>query len=122
MSQVRSQALSAPITASIANGASLTDAIDLGANRLHRIIMPSSWTTAALSFQVSYDGTNFADLFNKDGEVSLAATSVVAASRSIVVDQTAFYGVRWLKIRSGLTGAAVNQGGARSLILATVPR
>lgn len=122
MSSIRSQAPSTPVTATIANGASLSGAIDLGANRLARIVMPSSWTTAALSFQASYDGTNFADLFNKDGEVSLAATTVVAASRSIAVDPAIFFGARYLKIRSGLTAAAVNQGGARSLILVTVPR
>lgn len=122
MSQLRSQAPSAPITVTIASGGSLTAAIDLGSNRLARIVMPSAWTSAALSFQSSYDGTNFADLFNKDGEVSLAASTVVAASRAIAVDPTVFFGIRYLKIRSGLTGAAVNQGAERSLILATVPR
>ena len=119
---VGSPAPATPVSATIAINTAITDVIDLGDNRLHRIAMPSQWTTAALSFQVSSDGVNFNDFFDKNGEISLLATTVVAASRSILVDQAAFYGVRYLKIRSGTTGATVNQSAARALTLVTVPR
>lgn len=107
--------------AGIANGASLSGAIDLGDQRLHRVAMPAAWTAAGLTFQASADGVTFNDLYNEAGEYALTST-VVAASRSIVVDQAIFYGIRYLKVRSGTAAAAVNQGGARTLTLVTVPR
>jgi len=62
------------LTASIPNGTAITPAIDLGSQRLHRIVIPAAWTAAAISFDVSYDGTNFAPLFNSAGEFSLASS------------------------------------------------
>jgi hypothetical protein len=110
-----------PKSALIANAASLSGVIDLGDQRLHRIHLPSAWTAAAITFQTSSDGVAFADLYDKDGEITLPS-SVVAASRSVVVPQEAFYGIRYLKIRSGTGASAVTQGADRSLALVTVPR
>lgn len=105
----------------ILSGASLSAAIDLAEQRLHRIAMPAAWTAAGLTFQVSADGVTFNDLYNEAGEYALTS-SVVGASRSIVVDQAIFYGIRYLKVRSGTGAAAVNQGADRTLTLVTVPR
>lgn len=105
----------------ILNTASLSAAIDLGDQRLHRIAMPAGWTAAGLTFQASADGVAFNDLYNDAGEYALSS-SVVAAARSIVVDQAIFYGIRYLKVRSGPAAAAVNQGADRTLTLVTVPR
>jgi len=110
------------LTASIPNGTAITPAIDLGSQRLHRIVIPAAWTAAAISFDVSYDGTNFAPLFNSAGEFSLASATVVAASRSVLVDLPTFYGIRYLKVRSGLVASPVNQAAQRDLILVTVAR
>jgi hypothetical protein len=119
---VRSEAPSTPVTATIANGAALSGAVDLGSSRLHRIVMPAGWTSAALTFQGSYDGTNFNDLYDgAAGEYSISS-SIAGASRSIVVDPKIFYGVRHLKVRSGTSGTPANQGAERALTLVTVPR
>lgn len=106
-------------SATIANGASLSGAIDLGTNRLFAIVMSTSWTTANLTFQVSSDGSNFYDLYDDAGtEVTFTA----AASRVIQnTNPGRWLGFRYLKIRSGTSGTAVNQGGARTLTVMAVP-
>lgn len=106
-------------TATIANGASLSGTVDLGTNRLFAIVMPASWTTANLTFQVSADGTNFFDLYDDAGtEVAFTA----AASRVIQNSNPGrWLGFRYLKVRSGTSGTPVNQGGARSLTIIGVP-
>jgi hypothetical protein len=104
-----------PLTfsAAIANGASLSDAIDLGGRRLGAIVMPAAWTAAALTFQVSVDGTNYYNLYDQDGvEFSLSADT----SRTIVIDPSYFALFRYIKIRSGTAGVPVNQGADRILV------
>lgn len=101
-------------TATIANNASLSDAIDLQGCRAVAIRMPASWTTAVLTFQGSEDDSNYADVYTSGGtELQCAA----AASRWIILEPQHFLGIRYLKIRSGTSGTPVNQGGARSLVV-----
>lgn len=126
--ETRTAAPSASATATILSGQSITDAIDLGANRLHRLITPTAWTAAAITFQSSDDGVSYRDLYTVavDGtatEVSIASAGIpTAAARSFVLDPVVFLGVRYLKVRSGTSAAAVNQGADRTLTLVTVPR
>lgn len=103
------------VTATIANGASLSDAVDCGDGfRPVRIIIPASWTTANLTFQTSNDGVAFNDAYyDYGGEVTVA---VGGASRAIVLPPSIFFGIRRFKVRSGTAGTPVNQGGARSLV------
>lgn len=108
--------MGAPITAFsalIASGGSLSGAIDLGDHRLFAIQMPASWTTAGLTFQASYDGVTFADVLESEAtEVAVSA----AASKYIVIQNPArWLGIRYLKIRSGTSASAVNQGAERTL-------
>lgn len=105
-------------TATIANGASLSGAIDLGSTRLAGIQMPAAWTAAALTFQASFDGVTYADVYSTGG-TELSYT--VAASRFIPLSITDWGGVRYLKVRSGTTGTPVNQGGARTIQLTLRP-
>lgn len=118
---VRSAPPATAATASIASGAALTGAVDLGAQRLHRIVIPAAWTAAAISFQSSADGTTFADLYDVNGEVVLPVASV-GASRAVIVDPAAFLGIRYLKLRSGTGASPVNQAAQRDLTLVTVAR
>lgn len=107
--------------ATIAANASLTDAIDLDRQRLHRIAIPAGWTTAGLSFQSSPNGTSWNDLYDMNGEVTVAA-GIVAPGRAIVLDPAVFFGIRYLRVRSGTAAAPVAQAAARALVLATVAR
>lgn len=100
------------LSATIANGASLSGVVHLGVERLFALQMPSAWTTADLTFQGSYDGSTYADVYDEFGsEVTVSA----GASRFIILDPAKFLGLQKLKIRSGTTGAAVNQGAERTI-------
>lgn len=81
------------------------------------IQMPAAWTAAALTFQISYDGLTFVDAYDDAGnEISYTA----AASHGILLDPSKWVGIEYIKVRSGTTGLAVNQGGARTLHLILV--
>ena len=105
-------------TATIANGASLSDAIDCAVARLGRITLPAAWTAAALTFQVSPDGTNWFNLYDAAGT---EYTAQAAASRAVIIPVADFLSVRYLKVRSGTSGAPVAQGAERALTLSLVP-
>jgi hypothetical protein len=108
---------SKPVTTTIANGASLSGAVDLGIYRGFAIQMPAAWTAANLTFQGSSDCSTYANLYDDTGTEVLVTA---AASTYIVFSSPAkFQGLRCLKIRSGTSGAAVNQGADR--ILTVIP-
>lgn len=96
----------------IANGASLSQAIDLGDLLLAGISIPASWTAADLTFKGSVDGVTFQDLYDAAGT---EVTADAAAARHIVLEPAKFAGMRSVKIRSGTTGSPVTQGAARTL-------
>lgn len=121
MSLIRSDEPAPAVEVAIANGESLSAAVDLVAERLHRVAMPAAWTSAALTFQASDDGVTYRNVYNEFGEYQIAS-GVVGVDRTIVVDPTVFSGIRYLKVRSGTGASAVNQGAARTLRLVTMPR
>lgn len=93
----------------ITSGTSLSSEIDLGNSpptALVALEMPTGWDAASVTFQVSTDGTNFFNFYD-DAGVEVAMT--VAASRVIRMIPSLFAGIRKLKIRSGTSGAPVNQ-------------
>jgi hypothetical protein len=105
------------VSATIANGASLSAAIDLGDSRaLAAIVMPASWTTANPTFQASPDGTSYFDVYDGGAERSVTAST----SRVISVAIVDWLGLLYLKIRSGTSGTPVTQGADRTLTLITV--
>ena len=106
------------ITASIPNAGSITPAIDLGAFRAGRIHIPAAWTAAALTFQVSADGSTYGDLFDNTG---VEYTAQAAAGRAVLLPLIDFLGMRYLKIRSGPTAAPVAQAAQRDLVIQLVP-
>jgi hypothetical protein len=101
------------LTATIANGASLSDAIHVGAGTLVGIQLPTI-TSAALTFQGSHDGTTFAEVVDASGN----AVTYQASTGAIYIKAPAdLVGVPYVKVRSGTSGAAVAQGAARSISL-----
>lgn len=104
-------------TVVIANGASLSGAVDLGGRKLVAIIMPDTWTAAALTFQASPDGTNYFNVYDDPTERKLT----VAASYYSALNIADWVGFRWLKFRSGTAGTPVNQAAARTLTLVVQP-
>ena len=99
----------------IASGASLSAAVDLGAQTLVGVLISASWTAAGLSFQGSPDGVTYGKLVNQAGtEITAAA---LAGGEYVCLDPDALYGTRFIKVRSGTNGTPVNQGADRTLRL-----
>ena len=104
-------------TAVIENGGSLSGIVDLGGRKLVAIVMPGTWTAAALTFQASPDGVNFFNVYDGPTERQLT----VAASYYSELNISDWIGIRWLKIRSGTAGTPVNQAAERTLTLVIQP-
>ena len=104
------------LTVTISSGQSLSPAINTGGGLLVGIQMPASWTSADLTFQGSFDGTTYTNLYDSLGtEITAAA----AASRGIsALNSSVFAAFNFVKIRSGTSGAAVNQAADRIITLA----
>lgn len=100
-------------TATIANGASLSDAIQTDGSTLVGIIMPAAWTAANLTLQMSHDDSTYNNVYDETGTEK---TIVASASRYILLNPADFLGANSLKVRSGTSGTPVNQGADRSLI------
>jgi hypothetical protein len=98
------------LTATIANGASLSDALTLNGKQIAIIEMPAAWTAAVLSFQGSNDGTNYFNIFDDNGNEVIV---FVDASQRIRVDLGSLSQHKYIKLRSGTSVTPVTQGAER---------
>ena len=101
-------------TVTIADSASLSEEIDLGSAVLVALQPDSGWNTNAISFQSRGEDNALGTLKYEGVEVSAAA---VVALDMITFSPSKFAGVRYLKVRSGTAGSAVNQTGDSILTL-----
>lgn len=93
--------------ATILNGASLSDAIDLQEHQFVAFQMPAAWTAASLSFEASFDNVTYTPVEDSAG---VEVTYTVEASKWVLVNTAHWHGFgRFLKLRSGTSAAAVNQ-------------
>ena len=99
-------------TATIANGASLSDSVAVGAGQvIWGVIIPSAWTAAQISFDVSHDsGVTYTSLRDPAGNEHVNAVAV-----STFIPFPTVVGVTNIKIRSGISGTVVAQGAQRLL-------
>lgn len=111
-----------PITkvTTIASGESLSSAIDLEVYKLAAILMPAAWTAAGVTFEIAESNqasATWRPLFDDQGN---EVTVTTAAGRAVGLDSMAgaLAACRYVKIRSGTSGAPVNQTADRTLILA----
>jgi hypothetical protein len=101
-------------TVTIANGASLSDAIDTNGKALVSIFMPADWTAADLTFSGSLNGTDYFNVYDDaDNELTIQA----GEDRLILINREKLQGARYLKVRSGTSGAAVVQLAERILTI-----
>jgi hypothetical protein len=91
----------------------LSGVIDCGGATMSSIVMSTAWTAATLTFTsaLTADSTFF-DVYGSTGD---EITYTTTANRVITFDPAFWIGTRFLKIRSGATGAAVAQAAARTL-------
>ena len=93
---------------------SLSNAIILGDSKIISIAMPSSWTSANLTFQGAYDlDETFFDIYDSAGN----ELAVVADTDRIITDVPELAVIKYLKIRSGTSSSPVVQGGDRIIKL-----
>lgn len=101
------------ITATIAAGESLSTVVELGVSTMCGVVLPAAWTAAKVSFESSVDGVTFGPVYDMAGVIGSAANQ--AANDVISVDPARFLGFSYIKIRSGVPGALVNQVDSRTL-------
>lgn len=93
------------VTATIADTATKTEAIDLGNTTICGVFIPAGFEGVALSFEASADGATFVEV--QDG-AGAAVAKVVAAGKYVRLDAADFAGIRWLKlVADAQTGAAI---------------
>lgn len=102
------------VTATILNGNSTSDTQNIKGYTLVALLIPAAWTSATITFQVSYDGVTFYNLYQADGT---EYTLTVAASQAIVLPPSDFVSIDYIIIRSGTSGSPVTQGADRALTL-----
>jgi len=82
----------------ISKGKSLSNILNVTSGGIYRVVMPPLWTKAAvITFQLSYDGVDFYNVYDRSGE----ETAMRCIQQSVVpIGEYLFY-IHSLKIRSG---------------------
>lgn len=106
------------VTATIALNASLSGIIDLGLMRLGRLVMPTEWTPAEITFDVSHDGETYKPFYSDD-DTELVINPPVGVEREMTLSK--WLSVRYLRIRSGTSSLPVPQLADRNIVLVLVP-
>lgn len=100
-------------TTTIASGQTESSSIDLQGSTLVGIYMPSSWTTADLTYKASTDNSSFVAVKDDAGNTK---TSTVGTNQFTLLDPVDFTGIRFLKLVS-----SASQGANRDIILVSRP-
>lgn len=117
------------VTATIANGASLSGAIQID-GKLSALAMPAAFTNSGatvqpMTFDGSSDGVTFAPIFDLVGgtvtertitAAQMTALAVASPGRSLALNPVDWMAYSHIKIRSGTAAAPVNQNGARTIV------
>lgn len=110
-------------SAVIAGGEAISNAVDISKLQLLgvAVIVPSAWTGADIGFEVSVDGSVWVPLYDDTGarvKISGVATNTsrVYIAPAEVWAAGAFPYLRLVSLNTS-TGANINQGGVRSLML-----
>lgn len=112
------QAKAAPVSTTVTipiNTSIMAAGVDLQGCTPAAIEMPAAWDTANLTFSVasSLSGT-YKNVYDEFGS---EATVTAAASRFIRLSPADWWGLRYLKIRSGTAGTPVTQTAARIITI-----
>lgn len=101
-------------TVTIANGAALSEAIDMTEQSAGNIYMPAAWTAASIGIQSCYDsGGTFLPLYDDSGTL---VEATVAVDRCVKLPPEVF-ACRYIKLWSQTAGSGVNQGADRSIVV-----
>lgn len=110
----------------IATGTALSGEVVVGAKRIVGIQMSAAWTAAALTFQAVVDqaaGNPPAPVYGEvvdEGGTAISIATPGAGAYISLVDTRALIALGRIKVRSGTSGAPVNQAAARVLYLVCI--
>lgn len=108
-------------SATIASGASLSGAVDLGAFRVVGVIMPAAWTAAGVTFECAAElavtGGNDPTVFVPVCDSAGTQFALTAAASKFIAVPDLFQCSSTIKVRSGTTAVGVNQGADRTIVL-----
>lgn len=90
-------------------GGSVTNGIYVGGIRAMGLLMPTAWSTAELTFQVSADGESWLDLH--DGSTGDEYSLTVDKDKALTLDPAIFSPWTYLRLRSGTASLGVPQDG-----------
>lgn len=111
-----------PVT--IANGAALSGDENLGPHALVGVIMPAAWTAADITIQALALEAGVPAVQTWAEVIDTAGNNVTltgpAAGEYVAIASTALVGLGRVRIRSGTSGAPVNQGAQRDFFLVVV--
>lgn len=102
----------------IANGTSVSPTLDLTNTAILGFVMPSAWTTAALSIEVSLDNSTWYTPYDADS-LPTGYFAAPAVSGAYTLNYAQIIPWRYIRFRSGTTAVPVNQGAARTLTYVT---
>lgn len=92
------------LTATILNGQTVSNEVDVGQNRAVRLSMPAAFTGTALGVQtLAADGATYQPLYNPDGT---AYTITVAAAREVLLQLSDILSVQKFKLVSNAAEGA----------------
>lgn len=98
----------------ISSGQSLSAAVDLGVYRMTGIAIPATFEPTTLTFQSSYDGITYNNVYDGTGTEK---SVTVAVSRRVILAPADFYGIRYIKIRGGTSGSPTTVAADRTVQL-----
>ena len=91
------------LDATILNGQTKSDIINMSGTLLKTIILPAAFTGSTLTFEISEDKTNFFPYYNIN---NMPVTIDVSAGRAYGLGAIDFYSIKYMKIVSGSVEAA----------------
>jgi len=113
------------LSATIANGQSLSGAVNLYGARIAGLIFPAAWTLTGsgqfVSFEVSIDAATFYPLLDSAGNVVTVGVTVGAAVGPSPGFSTLASPWLAIKVRSGLPADPVAQGAERVIQVVSLP-
>lgn len=108
-------------TATILSGASVSNVFRLAGTFLAGVLMPAAWTTAALTIEVSADGTTWTGLAYDQGGTQCNSIASPVAGSAYALNLAGLRPWPYARIRSGTTATPVNQAADRAITVATSP-
>jgi hypothetical protein len=99
----------------ILSGASVSDSVDLVSELVNSFLMPSNWTAASVSLEVSNDNVNWVSTVFDYTNIQAGVYTGAIAGAAYAIDVVTFAAFRYVRFRSGTAASPIAQGAARTI-------